>query len=208
MNDSTRLRVIGAGFGRTGTHSLKLALERLLDAPCYHMVELLGRRERDVPMWLEAARTGRVDPQLLAGYAATVDFPSCFFWRELAMEHPDAVIVLSVRDDAEQWWRSASTTVFDGLSKGLPGPLVAELWSVLSARSFTADYLDRESAIAAYERHNADVRAAAPADRLVEWRPADGWPPLCAALDLPVPDEPFPVTNTTEEFLARRAAAS
>ena len=208
MSTARDVRVVGAGFGRTGTHSLKLALERLLGGPCYHMIELLGQRERDVPLWLEAARGGRLDTAaLLDGYRAVVDFPGCFFWRELAEAYPDSIIVLSTRESSEVWWRSASRTIFDGLDRGLPGPLVLEMWSVLSRRFFTEHYLDREQAIAAYERHNADVRENAPADRLMEWQPGDGWAPLCAALGVAAPDEPFPHTNTTEAFLARRDSA-
>ncbi|MGN6377380.1 MAG: sulfotransferase family protein [Gaiellales bacterium] len=205
MSAQADVRVVGAGFGRTGTHSLKLALERLLDGPCYHMLELLGNREHDVPLWIEGARTGRLNAaELLNGYRAIVDFPGCFFWDDLAQQYPGSLIVLSTRESSEAWWRSASRTIFDGLSRGLPGPLVGEMWTVLAERSFTTDYLDREQAIAAYERHNADVRARAPRDRLVDWQPSAGWGPLCAALGVPVPDEPFPHTNTTEGFLARR----
>jgi hypothetical protein len=194
-------------LGRTGTHSLKLALERLLDGPCYHMLDLLGRRERDVPLWLEAARGGRLDTTaLLGGYRAIVDIPGCFLWRELAEAYPESFILLSTRESSEVWWRSASRTIFDGLDRGLPGPLVVEMWSVFSRRSFTEHYLDRERAIEAYERHNADVRANAPADRLVEWQPGDGWAPLCSALGVATPDQPYPHTNTTDEFLARRDA--
>jgi hypothetical protein len=205
MSTRPDVRVVGAGFGRTGTHSLKLALERLLGGPCYHMIELLGRRERDVPLWLEAAQGGGLDTAaLLDGYRAIVDFPGCFFWRELAEAYPESIIVLSTRENSDVWWRSASRTIFDGLDRGLPGPLVMEMWNVLSQRSFTEQYTDREQAIAAYELHNADVRANAPGDRLVEWQPGEGWAPLCAALAVPTPDEPFPHTNSTDDFLARR----
>ena len=205
MTAAPDLRVVGAGFGRTGTHSLKLALERLLGGRCYHMVDLLERREHDAPLWRDAGHGAPLEiVELLPGCRAIVDLPGCFFWRELAGAFPDAVILLSTRDSSETWWRSAGTTIFDGLGQGRPGPLVGEMFSVLFRRFFTEQYLDREQAIAAYERHNADVRSAAPPSRLVEWQPADGWGPLCAALGLAVPDEPFPHTNSTEEFLARR----
>jgi len=206
VSTQEELRVVGAGLGRTGTHSLKLALEQLLEGRCYHMVDLLGQRERDVPLWLEAARSGRVDSEsLLSGYRAIVDIPGCFFWRELAEQHPDALVLLSTRETAEAWWQSASSTIFDGLRRGLPGPLITGMWSTLAERSFTPHIDDREQAIAAYERHNADVRSAIPASRLVEWRPGDGWGPLCRALGVGEPDLPFPHTNSTEEFLARRS---
>jgi hypothetical protein len=202
MNEpSMSLRVVGAGVGRTGTNSLKLALERLLGGPCYHMLEVTAEH---MPLWREAATAAepRLAP-MLAGYVAAVDFPTAGFWRELADASPDAVILLSVREDAETWWRSASRTIFlrvdqDDISDDFRG-----MWEAFAAARFTPDWRDRDSAIAAYERHNAEVRATAPPDRLLEWRPGDGWGPLCAALGVPVPDEPFPQTNSAAEFRGR-----
>ncbi|KAA1424249.1 hypothetical protein F0U47_18575 [Nocardioides antri] len=78
-------------------------------------------------------------------------------------------------------------------------PVVRMFSEVLAAR-FTPDARDPEEAKAAYERHNAHVRATVPPDRLVEWSPGDGWEPLCAALGLPVPDEPFPRVNTKADW--------
>src|SRR5438876_7775595 len=106
------LRVIGAGLGRTGTHSLKLALERLLGAPCYHMAEVF-RRPQDVPVWQAAAKGEPVDWRaLLSDYAAAVDWPPAAFWPQLAEVFPGAIIVLSVRD-VDDWWKSASSTIFE-----------------------------------------------------------------------------------------------
>ena len=80
------LRVVGAGLGRTGTHSLKLALEQLLGGPCYHMVEVLGRPDQ-AAVWSRAARGEEPDwTTFLAGYEATVDWPAASFWRELVVE--------------------------------------------------------------------------------------------------------------------------
>ena len=195
------LRVIGAGLGRTGTMSLKLALERLLGAPCYHMVEVFPRPAH-FARWTAAARGEPVDWRaLLDGFAAAVDWPSAAFWEELAEAFPDAPIVLSTRD-AESWWRSASATIFDA-SRPPPPPAMREMLDALFGRRFTPAIHDRERAIAAYEAHNARVRATAPRGRLVEWRPGDGWGPLCHALGLAEPAEPFPHTNTTDEFRAR-----
>lgn len=198
------LKVVGAGIGRTGTHSLKIALERLLGAPCYHMIELF-KVPAHVPLWQDAADGRPVDwPAMMDGYAAAVDWPASACWEELAAVFPDAVILLSVRDTSEQWWTSASRTIFQGIEHAPPG---MEEWhrmvrSLLASR-WGGDPTDEESSKAAYERHNAHVRATADPSRLVEWRPQDGWGPLCRALGVPVPDEPFPVTNTTEEFRAQ-----
>jgi len=195
------LKMIGAGFGRTGTLSLKLALERLLGAPCYHMMEVFPRPAH-FGLWTAAARGQAVDwNALFDGFAAVVDWPASAFWAELAAEYPGAPILLSTRDSAS-WWKSASATIFDR-SRTAPAPPMREMLDALFGARFTLAIHDREQAIAAYERHNAHVRATAPRDRLVEWRPGDGWAPLCKALALPVPDEPFPHVNTTDEFRAR-----
>jgi hypothetical protein len=195
------LRIVGAGLGRTGTLSLKMALTRLLGAPCYHMMEVFGRPD-DFATWTRAARGEPVDwHALFAGFRAVVDWPAASFWPELAAAFPEATIVLSARP-AESWWRSASDTIFAKLAGGGDTRLL-EMIRAIFERRFTSDFNDREAAIAAYERHNAEVRATAPPGRLVEWTPGDGWEPLCRALAVPVPDEPFPHVNTTAEFQAR-----
>ena len=203
------LRVIGAGLGRTGTHSLKLALERLLGAPCYHMAEVF-KRPQDIPVWTAAIKGQPVDWRaLFADYAAVVDWPAAPFWPQIAEVFPDAIILLSVRD-ADGWWKSASRTIFEISQRapapdGRPGPGPGFLQMVTSMfrNTFTPDYREETAAKAAFDRYNADVRKRAPANRLVEWRVTDGWAPLCAALGVPVPEEPFPVTNTSEEFRSR-----
>ncbi|HTR51976.1 MAG TPA: sulfotransferase [Kofleriaceae bacterium] len=193
------LKVVGAGVGRTGTMSLKLALEKLLGAPCYHMVEVFANN--DFAHWTAAGRGERVDwPKLLGKYAAAVDWPASAFWPELAAQYPDAMILLSTRD-AEGWFKSATDTIF--AFRQPPPPPMREMLDVMPGSRFTSAVRDHDAAIAAYEKHNAHVRATAPRDRLVEWHPGDGWGPLCAALKLPVPSEPFPHVNTTEEFKAR-----
>ncbi|HVY49217.1 MAG TPA: sulfotransferase [Minicystis sp.] len=199
----TNLRVVGAGLGRTGTHSLKIALERLLGGKCHHMVEVLENPHQVAPF--RAAAEGAMPDwrSVLAGYVATVDWPTCAFWRELAAEHPDAIVLLSTRRDAAAWWKSANETIFVGMRQGPPYPMpMLDMAATLVKARFCADVSDREAAIAAYERHNAAVRAEVPKHRLLAWQPGDGWEPLCKALGVPVPDEPFPHVNTTEEFQA------
>ena len=199
------LQVVGAGLGRTGTVSLKGALERLLEAPCYHMVEVFSHMDDHVPVWHAAVRGEPVDwEDLLGGYRAAVDWPAGAFWRPLSEAYPGAIVLLSVREDAETWWRSADRTVFEAMRREPPPEMgawhamVTDLWQTTMAE----DWDDPDVAMAAYERHNAEVRAGVPAERLVEWRPGDGWEPLCEALGVPVPDDPFPHENTTADFRA------
>jgi hypothetical protein len=205
------VRVIGAGLGRTGTLSLKVALEQLLGGPCYHMVELFKHPEH-VQAW-ERALDGRTPEwdTLFAGYRATVDWTGAAFFAELADAYPDAIVLLSTRD-ADNWWRSVRDTTFATLqSEGDPADPweraiapAKQLTIRLVTDRFTPDWANEVTAKAAYERHNAAVRAAIPHGRLVEWRPGDGWGPICAALGLPVPADPFPHVNTTADFLAGR----
>lgn len=205
------LRVIGAGIGRTGTLSLKQALERLLGEPCYHMEEVMTDPVVRIPLWRAAVR-GELDDweQIMGGYAAAVDWPAGSFYPELMAAYPDALVLLSTRADAEVWWRSANATIIATCVKlaavaetepdGVEGQFSAMISELMSAR-FVAEWTEHDAAVAAYDAHNARVRATVPAARLLEWQPGDGWGPLCKALDLPIPDEPFPHVNSTEEFL-------
>jgi sulfotransferase family protein len=194
------LKVVGAGVGRTGTHSLKLALEQLLDAPCHHMLEILGDPGQ-APAWIDAVEGKRVDwSAMLAPYRAIVDWPGASFWPELSDAYPDALVLLSVRDP-EDWYRSASNTIllsFDRVPPDL-APWMLAMRELLRDR-FSDQFDDPTAMMEAYVRHNDAVRAAVPGSRLLEWNLGDGWEPICERLELPVPAEPFPVTNSTDEF--------
>lgn len=192
------LKVVGAGLGRTGTKSLKLALERLLGEPCYHMVEVFSHPEH-IPMWHAAARGEVVDWSIIFdGYAATVDWPSGAFWQELSAFYPDSLVVLSYRD-AESWWQSAKSTIFPAMKRG-EGEWRAMMDELFEKR-FTSDTDNRAACIEAFNQHNERVRNAGLGHRLLEWRTGDGWEPLCQALNLEIPAEPFPHTNSTEAFI-------
>lgn len=223
------LLVIGAGLPRTGTKSLSRALEVLLGGTCHHMVEVLARPEH-IPLWRAAADGADVDwDDLLDGYDAVTDWPASAHWRELSARFPEALVVLSVRSSAREWWdsfdgvirqvqkgysprtRPAWNRLFAELTAMRPDaehlswirPLLAgrepeplrDLRSMLGEyqqRFLTAAQDDAEAMMAAYERHNAEVRRSVPADRLLELRPEDGWEPLADALGVAVPAERFP----------------
>jgi hypothetical protein len=194
------IQVVGAGVGRTGTHSLKVALEQLLGAPCHHMVEVFGQPDQ-IAGWTDAIEGRPVDwPTLLERFGAIVDWPGASFWPELSSAFPDALVLLSVRDP-EGWYKSASNTIF--LAKDNMPPELAP-WMTAVDKMFRdrfCDSLEDPTAMMdAFERHNDAVRRGVPASRLLEWTPGDGWEPICDRLGLPVPAEPFPVTNTTAEF--------
>ena len=198
------LRVVGAGLPRTATRSLKEALELLLGGRCYHMHEVFGHPE-DLPAWEAAIRGDKTDWRSFPpDCVAAVDWPVSAFWRELAHANPDAVIVLSTRASAAQWRESADATIFPVMRKESYPEY--EDWLAMSkallAREIGDDWDDPATAEAFYERHNERVRREAPAARLVDWTATDGWEPICAALGVPVPDEPFPHTNTRAEWNA------
>ena len=199
------LRVVGAGLPRTGTLSLKTALERLLGAPCYHMTELFGHPEH-LTVW-QAAGDGAVDWHgFFAEYAASVDYPAGMFWRELSEAFPDAAVLLSRRASGQEWWRSMDKTIFPNMRElreldEIP-PHIAGFAEMMRRNSVDmmrfAD--DPEAGAAFHDQHVAEVRAAVPAERLVVWQPGDGWAPLADMLGLPVPDEPFPHENDAASF--------
>ena len=202
------LKVIGAGFGRTGTRSLKEALEMLGFAPCHHMVEVFAHPEQ-VPLWDKAA-LGQMKnwDEIFATYNSSCDWPSCSFYKELADFYPKAKVILSLRDP-KSWYKSVSSTIMpammkpkDGEQRRLPGifgPLL------IGEKTFNYDFSEANM-IAVYERHNAEVKRTIPKDRLLVFEAKDGWEPLCKFLGVPVPDKPYPLMNTTEEFQARAAA--
>ncbi|GAA3810046.1 sulfotransferase family protein [Sphaerisporangium flaviroseum] len=209
------LEVIGAGMGRTGTYSLKAALELLGHGPCHHMSSLDGDVDR-IRAWEAAARGERVAwDELLDGYRATVDWPSCYFWRELLDVYQEARVILTVRDTG-RWYASVRDTIYRSSHRqpGWPGMLMRlEGWACRGLRcrrrmcerviwegTFGDRFGDPDYAMAVFEWHTAHVLAEVPADRLLVYEVGQGWEPLCDFLQVPVPDEPFPHLNDTAAF--------
>lgn len=207
------LKVIGAGFGRTGTLSMKAALEKLGYVKCHHMIEVFASAEQ-MRMWDEIGKG--VDPdwdKVFAGFEAAVDFPSAAYWRELAEHYPDARVVLTTRS-FESWYKSASETIW-AVGAAMPGwmkalvPKARTITRMVNntvwARVFHGRFEDYEYARKVFEDHEAAVKAAIPPERLLVFEPKQGWAPLCAFLGKPVPEEPFPHVNDTAEFKKRVA---
>jgi hypothetical protein len=207
------LAVIGAGFGRTGTLSLKLALEQLGLGRCYHMLEVF-QSPGHAARWQAAAAGRPVDWEaLFAGYGAAVDWPACHFWRALADRYPEAKVLLTVREPGA-WYKSVSDTIYRAMTRPLPdgappeiGAQLAMAREIVLERTFGGRFEDRAHALAVFERHNRAVEREIAPGRLLVYEVAQGWEPLCRFLGRPVPEMPFPRTNTTEDFLARFEAA-
>jgi hypothetical protein len=215
------MKVIGAGLGRTGTLSLKVALERLGFGPCYHMLEVFEHPDH-VGRWTAAARGEAVDwDALFTGYRATTDWPACSFWRDLAAAYPEARVLLSVRDP-ERWYDSMRSTIHAVFQRllSVPGDALPEggrpeggrpelaryremIDAVVWRGTFGGRFEDRAHAIDVFRRHADEVRRALPAERLLVYELGQGWEPLCAFLEVPVPDEPFPHLNDAASFQAR-----
>jgi hypothetical protein len=217
------VEVIGAGFGRTGTRSLKAALERLGYGPCHHMSTVIAEPHR-VRQWLEVGEgRGPGWDEVFAGFRAALDWPAAAYWRELAEHYPDAKVVLSVRDP-DRWYESISATIFaSARAERRPLPVRRRVirWLVarrapdfaLYPRMARATFIDRvfdgriddrAHVIEVYERHIAEVVATIAPDRLLVFETGDGWAPLCEFLGTPVPDEPFPRANERAAFRRKR----
>lgn len=201
------LKVIGAGFGRTGTLSLKIALEQLGFDKCYHMMEVQPDH-RDV--WARAHKGEAVDyDALFEGFQATVDWPSCNLWQDQLKYFPDAKVILSLRDP-ESWYKSIMNTIY-------PTSMEAAASDDENARAFgqwavevTWDHVfdgrveDKDYAIGVFNAHNKAVQETCPADKLLVFEAKEGWEPLCKFLGVDVPETDYPRSNSTEEFNAGR----
>jgi hypothetical protein len=204
-----RLDVIGAGFGRTGTMSLKLALEQLGFGPCYHMTEIV-RNPSHARMWKMAESGQPVDWRVLfARYRAAVDWPACHYYQELMAAFPAAKIILTARD-ADRWYDSMANTLYSLKTAAderlaarqamMGGPARPPEDNRIWAQVFDGRFTDRAHAIGVFRRHNAEVIDRVPAGRLLVYQVSEGWPALCDFLGVPVPAGPFPLINTTQSF--------
>lgn len=200
------MRVIGAGFGRTGTHSLKGALETLGFGPCYHMSEVFEHADH-AALWTAAAAGETVDwDAVFADYHATVDWPSAAFYIRLMEAFPDAPVILTVRDP-ESWYESCMQTIYPASAPGTDSELVANgnpmgamIAAVVWNGTFHGRFRDRAYAVSVFQEHIREVQARVPAERLLVYEVKQGWEPLCRFLGVEVPATPFPHTNTTAEF--------
>ena len=197
------LSVIGAGVGRTGTYSLKLALNQLGVGPCHHMEEVLINMPDQLPLWVAAVADNAEWSRNFDGYNSAVDWPTACFYRELASEYPDAKFILTVRDP-DRWVDSFSETIYKLIAERGEAPKELRAWlemvvGVTTKTGFPLG-LDRDELRDAFNSHTRAVTDAIPADRLLVFEVKDGWEPLCDFLGVPKPDGDFPRTNQREEF--------
>jgi hypothetical protein len=201
------LDVFGAGFGRTGTHSLKTALELLGLGPCHHMLALADR-PAEIALWQRAARGEKVDwAEAFAGYRSSIDWPAARFWREITRECPEAKVILTVRDPHE-WYASAFNSIYAAVAAPPPDPATAPAFVQMRDMSnavvwdgvFGGRFADERHAVRVFEEHNAAVMREIEAKRLLVFQVTDGWAPLCDFLGVDIPETPFPHTNDRDQF--------
>lgn len=214
------MNVIGAGFGRTGTTSLKAALEVLGFGPAYHLTEVF-KNPGHVRFWEAARRGERVDWQaFFSGYGVAVDWPACSFYAELTEAFPDAVVILTVRDP-ERWYESTRSTIYavQGLSTGPPPARVLFALAGLFAPgvagvvrladllvwedTFGGRFGDKAHAVETFKRRNKEVGRRVPQEKLLVYDVKEGWGPLCDFLGVKEPNLPFPHLNDTRQMRRR-----
>ncbi|KAI8074471.1 P-loop containing nucleoside triphosphate hydrolase protein [Gongronella butleri] len=211
-----KLEIIGAGLGRTGTHSLYLALNKL-GYKTHHFIEIIENEDQDVDVWNHAhdhPNSPDTDwENVYARYDAAIDFPTCMFYKELMDLNPDAKVILTVRS-SESWYKSICNTIFnyyfadepptfskDHLGSALKMEQHCTLGGVLERDH--RNIRDKALMCDLFEKHNAEVIKTVPADRLLVMNLGDGWEPLCRFLGKPIPDEKYPFSNTTESFIGK-----
>jgi hypothetical protein len=197
------MKIIGAGLGRTGTMSLKLALNTLGFGPCYHMEAVFNDLDKRVPQWNEAL-AGHPDwGAIFDGYQSSVDWPTAGFYKELHEAYPEAKFILSTRSP-ESWAASYGGTIARLVADRAAAPEPMQPWLEMVhgviERSGISDGLSESELAARFEAHNESVKAAIPADKLLVFDVKQGWEPLGAFLGVETPGGPFPRTNDRAEF--------
>ena len=198
------LKVVGTGLGRTGTMSMKLALEQLGFGPCHHMVEVFMHPE-SIPLWVAAGEGMPQWDKVFEAYASVVDFPGATFWRELTAYYPDAKVLHTVRDPVS-WFESTQATILKPNSLADDAPPAMRAFFATVMRELGDKRHDRDFMVDYFQRHTAEVVATIPKERLLVYESGQGWEPLCAFLGVAVPDTPFPRENSRAEFAVRASS--
>jgi hypothetical protein len=197
------LKLIGAGFGRSGTMSIKAALDLLGAGPCYHMKIALPRFWH-LYFFMRAWHGKKVNwKRFFRRYNSAVDWPTCSFYKELMQEYPEAKILLNVRDP-EKWYDSMYETIW-AIQPAFPfwfPPVVRKIHNeIIWEGDLKGVFEDREKAIEVYKDWMEEVKRSVPAERLLVYDIIEGWKPLCDFLGLPVPERPFPHINERNRFI-------
>jgi len=197
------MKLIGAGFGRSGTMSIKAALEQLGCGPCYHM-KITLKRYHHMRFFMRAWTGKKVNwKKFFRRYQSVVDWPTCTFYRELMTEFPDARVLLNIRDP-ESWYESMKETIFaiqPAFPWWFPGIVRRMHDEIIWGGSLKGVFEDREKTLAVYRQYIEDVKSTVPAGRLLVYNVNEGWKPLCDFLGVPVPEgKSYPHINERKSF--------
>ncbi|KAI8076155.1 P-loop containing nucleoside triphosphate hydrolase protein [Thamnidium elegans] len=201
------LEVIGAGWGRTGTDSLRLALN-ILGYNTHHMKCFFMDPTLDTDEFLHAYhhREEADWDKLYQNYSAGVDWPTSTFYKELIAKYPDAKVILTERS-ADSWYQSVKNTIHIAATKPSPDDPKMQKFKRM-VHDVCVDgtimnpitFADEEAIKASFVKHNEEVKQFVPADKLLILGLGEGWERLCEFLGKEVPDVSYPCTNSTEEF--------
>ncbi|KAH8724202.1 P-loop containing nucleoside triphosphate hydrolase protein [Phaeosphaeriaceae sp. PMI808] len=196
---TNEVKILVLGFSRTGTFSLKTALEKLGYSPYHMSVALRSRREGHLAFWEEALRAkflgdgkpfGRVEfDKFLGRFDVLEDIPSILFADELLQAYPDAKVILTNRA-VEPWLASMNATFFTKLW----GPYTRIL-RIIMTHWGRGNPSDRAALRQTYLDHYAHIRSVVPQSRLLEFESRQGWKPLCEFLGKETPNEEYPRSN-------------
>ncbi|KAJ7485588.1 hypothetical protein FB451DRAFT_1432056 [Mycena latifolia] len=213
------MQVLGLGFSRTGTASLKIALETLGYVETSHGRTVGAASPSVHDMWIEATKAkfhgkgtlyGRAEwDRLLGDYQAVTDWPHTLFAEDLIAAYPEAKVVLTTRSP-DSWWKSFEATIVEARRPTLLGRLREWLDPVYGKRQylgrltttafFRTEHITEDIAKARFTVYYDEVRSLVPKDRLLEFSVKEGWAPLAGFLGKEVPATPFPRVNDTEQF--------
>lgn len=197
------LKVIGFGLGRTGTYSLKTALEQLQLGPCHHMERVAQNMSVQLPLWNEVLDNPTSFEAVYEGMQSAVDWPTAAFYKELYKNYPNAKFILTHRSK-DSWAESFGSTIYKLLADRENAPAPVQQWlnmvvKVIEKTGFPMG-LDLDGLAERYEAHNQAVRDLIPAGQLLVFQVKEGWEPLCRFLNVEPPAMEFPRTNNREEF--------
>ena len=205
------MKVFGTGFGRTGTMSLKIALEKLGMGPCYHMREVVSHPSH-IKIWYDISRGKHPNwNRLFKGFNSAVDFPVSLFYNKLINKFPDAKFILTIRD-FDKWYISTANTIYKVPSilpewfQQVVYPIkmfIAMQVNLIWVGLFNNKFSDKESARIVYYEHIERVKKVIPSDKLLIYEINKGWEPLCEFLNVDLPEMPFPKVNDTAEMLQK-----
>jgi len=197
------MKVIGLGLGRTGTYSLKTALEQVGLGPCHHMERVAQNMPVQLPLWNALLENPTNFEAAYEGMQSAVDWPTAAFYKELYQHYPNAKFILTHRSK-ESWAESFGSTIYKLLSDRENAPAPIQEWlnmvvKVIEKTGFSMG-LDFEGLAERYEAHNKAVRELIPDGQLLVYQVKEGWEPLCKFLNVEAPTMDFPRTNNREEF--------